>query len=246
MDTNNAPGTFNNSTNSTSDGFIISQYLAQYTDGVTSGTLTASGPSGSIRPELAFKYIKSKFGIIERSAFERRIEKLKKAFYAAADNGQDMLGEKILRELSKEIRESALYAKGYRVYIEREDLNRYKHKIKDGHISDTLYKKYTKVIPSDVVKKMLAAKPFFDEFVIYHYYNSEMEKKVEKKQKISAEEKAAMRDPILFGIIKETDRLYFIADWEDEFCDLTFDEVLDVVTEKRLTKYPEAFAADKK
>jgi hypothetical protein len=55
---------------------------------------------------------------------------------------------------------------------------------------------------------------------------------------MSSDEKSKMRDPILFGYIKETDRLYFIADWEDEYCDLTFDEIIDVVGENKLTKYP--------
>lgn len=36
-----------------------------------------------------------------------------------------------------------------------------------------------------------------------------------------------MKDPILFGKIKETDKLYFIADWQDEHCDLTFDKLID-------------------
>jgi hypothetical protein len=55
---------------------------------------------------------------------------------------------------------------------------------------------------------------------------------------MSSEEKQKMKDPILFGYIKETDRLYFIADWEDEYCDLTFDEIVDVIGENKLTKYP--------
>jgi hypothetical protein len=38
-----------------------------------------------------------------------------------------------------------------------------------------------------------------------------------------------MRDPVLFGIIKETDRLYFVADWEDDLCDLSFSEMIDAI-----------------
>ena len=67
-------------------------------------------------------------------------------------------------------------------------------------------------------------------------------RKREKKQKITPEEKSKMKDPILFGFIKETRRLYFVADWEDEHCDLTFDEICDVVGGKDedhvLTKNP--------
>ncbi len=35
------------------------------------------------------------------------------------------------------------------------------------------------------------------------------------------------KDPILFGITdRHPDRLYFIADWVDEFCDLTLSQLL--------------------
>jgi hypothetical protein len=38
-----------------------------------------------------------------------------------------------------------------------------------------------------------------------------------------------MKDPVLFGIIKETNKLYFIADWDDEFCNLSFEELADAI-----------------
>jgi len=53
---------------------------------------------------------------------------------------------------------------------------------------------------------------------------------------MTKEEIQKMKDPILFGMIKESNRLYFIDDWEDEYCDLTFDEIIDVIGENKLTK----------
>ena len=68
------------------------------------------------------------------------------------------------------------------------------------------------------------------------------EKKIEKKQKMSPGEKSAMKDPVLFGFINECNRLYYIADWEDELCDLSFEEILDVLGKKdeevALTRQP--------
>ncbi len=55
---------------------------------------------------------------------------------------------------------------------------------------------------------------------------------------MTPDEHRKMKDPILFGWIKENNRLYFIADWEDEFCDLTFDEIVDVVGETKIEKNP--------
>ena len=154
------------------------------------------------------------------------------------ENGQEALGNKLLLELAREVKESAIYAKGIRYYVDREVLSRVKNKIRDGHISDTKLKDYTRVIPKDVLAKKKAVEDVFDGFVIYHYYNNAIEKKLEKKQQMSPDEKRNMKDPILFGWINECDRLYFIGDWEDEYCDLTFDEIIGVVGEAKLSKTP--------
>lgn len=35
------------------------------------------------------------------------------------------------------------------------------------------------------------------------------------------------KDPILFGVIAGSNKLYFIGDWIDEYCDLRFDDVVN-------------------
>lgn len=202
--------------------------------------------AGKISPQLYFTYIKRKFGILERMKLDRRIKLIEAAFDEAVESGQNMLAEKILTDLSREIRESIIAAKGISEYIEREDLFRYKHKIKSGHISDTLLKDYTCVIPKEISDKIKKLKGAFDDFVIWHYYEEELEEKRAGKQKMSEGEKGKMRDPIVFGIIKETDRLYFIADWEDDYCDLTFDEIVDVIGSHRIGKKVEVGKVENK
>jgi hypothetical protein len=217
---------------------------ASWDSAVASGRLTIGSTYGdsnknqNIHPVLAFKFIKKKFGMLESITMQRRLVKLEKAFYQAIENGQEALGNKFLRELAKETRESTLYAKGVRNFVEREDVLKVKNRIRSGHISDSRFEDFTRVIPKDVLKKKKEVEGFFDGFIIYHYYNIEIEDKIAKKQKMSPDEKFKMKDPILFGYIKETDRLYFIADWEDEYCDLTFEEIVDVIGENKLTKYP--------
>lgn len=182
-----------------------------------------------VHPELYFKYIKKKFGMLDGMRLSSRLKKLEKAFHESIDGGQEALGEKMMHELLRETRESVLYAKGIRLFIERQDINKHKHNIRDGHISDTLLKNFTRIIPKNVLEKKRKYDGVFDDFVVFHYWNEEANKKIEEKQRMTADEKNKMRDPVLFGIIRETDRLYFIADWEDEFCDLTFEEMVDVI-----------------
>src|SRR3990167_3479974 len=184
---------------------------------------------GGLHPVLFFKYVKSKFGMLERMRMDRRLKILEKSFYTAIENGQDALGNKILKQMAIEVREAAIYTKGVKHFIEREDLVKHKRNIRGGHISDTLIKEYTRVIPKDVVEKKNKVKDCFDDFVIYHYWDEAAGKKAEKKERMTPEEKGRMRDPVLFGIIKETDRLYFVAEWDDELCDLSFTEMIDAI-----------------
>jgi hypothetical protein len=182
-----------------------------------------------IAPELYFRFVKKKFGTIEQMRLAGRLKRLEAAFNKAVDNGQTMLGEKLMRDLTRELRESAILAKGFKHFVEHDDLNKHKRNIREGYISDTIFKDYTRVIPEDVLEKKKKSEGLFDGYVVYHYYDQKAETKREKKQKMSMEEKARMRDPILFGVIKESTRLYFIADWEDELCDLSFDEIVDII-----------------
>lgn len=178
-----------------------------------------------ISPQLYFKYIKKKFGTLEGMKLNSRLKRLEKAFNKAVENGQDALGEKFMKEIVRETRESMIYAKGFKHFIEFSDLHKFKNKIRKGHISDTKLEHYTRVIPDDVLAKKKKSEGLFDGYVIYHYRSPE----ASDVKHMSDSERAAMRDPVLFGVIKESNRLYFVADWEDEYCDLTFEEIIDVV-----------------
>ena len=39
------------------------------------------------------------------------------------------------------------------------------------------------------------------------------------------------KGPILFGVIAGSNKLYFIGDWIDEYCDLRFDDVVKQCTD---------------
>lgn len=225
-----------NATNATSTSSYITITgngdVSDYISFESWGTGTANGGvsveakvTKGLSPELYFKYVKKKFGTLQSMRLNARLKKLEKAFNAAVENGQTALGEKMMREILRETRESMLYAKGIKHFVELEDVRKFKNKIRNGHISDTKFEKYTRVIPKDVLEKKKKVEDLFDGYVIYHYWNENQD----DVSKMTAQERADMRDPILFGVIKESERLYFIADWEDEYCDLTFEEMIDVI-----------------
>ncbi|MFA5174620.1 MAG: hypothetical protein WC438_05560 [Candidatus Pacearchaeota archaeon] len=216
----------NATTNST---FCIDGSAVYSTDSSSYTVEMKTDKQKGIHPVLYFKYIKKKFKMIERMRIDNRFKKLEKAFYKAVDSGQEALGEKLLKTLAIEMRETQMYAKGFKYYIEKGDLNKHKGNIRGGHISDTRLKDFTRDIPKKDKDKYNASLGLFDDYVVYHYWNEGEVEKVEKKEKMDPEEKSKMRDPILFGIIKETNKLYFIEEWEDEYCDLTFEELVDKI-----------------
>lgn len=229
-----------NSGTSTASGI----FSDSVTNVIITGEAMATTPMGGsikidkggkgLSPKVYFKYIKNKFGILEKISMDRRIAKLQKLVNEAIDNGQEALSESFFDRLVKEMRESELYAKGYRIFIEQEHLDKFRYKIRGRAISVTPLKNYVKVIPKDVIEKIKKTNGLFDTVVIVHYDPDGNAKKLTKEEE--------RKDPIAFGKIAESDRYYFIADWEDEYCDLTLDDIVDKLNldenDMRLDKNP--------
>jgi hypothetical protein len=187
---------------------------------------------GKIHPLLYFTYIKKKFKALEKKRLDNRIKDLQASFDAATNQGQMLLGERFMRDLIRETRECVLYAKGIRMFITREDLWKHKSNIKGGHISDTKLQDYVRVIPKNSLKKIQAMRPYFDDIVILHYYNPDQK----DLSKMTPEEKQKTKDPVAFGILSQSDRWYFITDWTDDHCDLTFEQIAKVIKKFDISK----------
>jgi hypothetical protein len=78
-----------------------------------------------------------------------------------------------------------------------------------------------KIIPDDVTEKINRADDLkvFDNFYILYY-------DPKGTTNIHYTEKPKPKDPICFGVIRGSDKMYFIADWIDEYCNLTYKDVL--------------------
>lgn len=62
-------------------------------------------------------------------------------------------------------------------------------------------------------------------YVVFTDYTGKIERQVQEERRV--------KDPILFGTFQDTEsktlleRFYFIADWEDEYCDLTLGKMVE-------------------
>jgi len=171
----------------------------------------------------------------ELAKIEKRSENYIKAIKEAKQFGQIALFEKLENMLKVVRQETQLYALGLKQIITEEQVVAFYKESEKGIRLDWI-KNFTRPIPNNFlkIKKKIDDIGIFDNYAIMHYdpdtksFSETIEEKKEKERK--------KRDPILFGLIKDSRKLYFIGDWKDEYCDLTLEEFIDKFGKKEMNK----------
>lgn len=150
-------------------------------------------------------------------SYEAGIEHLK-------NTGQEALYETMCADLEVHRSESQLYATGHRKLVTEQNIIEFAKKAPRELQLDWV-KNYTRSIPKKVVdvKVKLDELEIFDNYLVLHYNPDG------KGTELTEKEKKAKEDPILFGVILGSHKLYFIGDWIDEYCDLTFDKMIETL-----------------
>lgn len=165
-----------------------------------------------------------------------------------------MFIKKVL-EREKKILEAGLSPK----YVWLNDVKRYIALVENQNTKIIQLEHFERLIPEDVFKEILRVKSLgiFDKFAILYNEPEDpdgLDNKPTIKESID-KERQRLKDPIIFGYFKErykidktdnpgtfidadefthiSDKLYYIADWEDEYCDLTLEAVLDVLAKNK-------------
>jgi hypothetical protein len=153
-----------------------------------------------------------------------RAEGYAQAIDNAKKAGQRALVEQLTSGMNAARMEVQLLAIGLAKYLREEDVIRFYKLCPKGLRLDWV-QNFARMIPAALIdlKGRADAIGIFDNYVVLHY---------DPKAKSYAEtekEKAARKDPILFGLMKNRRLLYVVGDWVDEFCDLTLDQVADTI-----------------
>lgn len=151
----------------------------------------------------------------------------------ATKAGQTALVESLKLRLESAKSEAQLVAFKLNKYIlEEQIVDFYNQSKKDKNLKLTWIKHFIKPIPTKIldVKKDLDEQLIFDNYVVMHYdpNNDATDLTHEEKEEIIRRKK----DPILFGVLKNSRRLYYVGDWIDDYCDLTLDVVIETLGEK--------------
>lgn len=165
----------------------------------------------------------------------KRYESYRSLVEKAEANGQKALAEKLLAEADVIGLETQMFAAGLKQAISEEMLIKFVMESPRGLRLDWIGH-FARIIPDEVlgVKKKCDEMYIFDNYVILHYDpegKSFAQTEEERKREL-----ARKRDPILFGVLEKSRKLYFIGDWIDEYCDLTWDQLVDALDKQEVEK----------
>jgi hypothetical protein len=176
-----------------------------------------------------------KLAVGQEEAYVDRLKELVECMGYCDVTGQVALKERLFEQLITNKYESVLYVNGMYKAVSADKIVELAQGSQKALSLDYI-KNYGRVIPTDVIEKKLEADKLhvFDNYVILHYdpdgksyISTETEKRKEAEKK---------KDPILFGVIMGSDKLYYIADWVDEYCDLTFDKLTELLGKEIIEK----------
>ena len=179
-----------------------------------------------VQPMDALKFFTMVKASSKESAavYKDRVSKYLTALHNATNIGQTALQEELVRGLITNRYESVLYAEGCYYAVTEDLVAKFASQCEKG-LKLSYLKNFARPIPQEVIDKVAKMNELevFDNYVVLYY---DPEGKVYKE---TAYEEAKRRDPIIFGVIAGSKKLYYVADWIDEYCDLTLDAFVDAL-----------------
>lgn len=177
-----------------------------------------------------FEDVKLNFNELDKQKIDNVLNKYQLTLKNAEANNQISLIETINEYAETLKNELLLSTSEFNKYLTEKDVVNFHskasvhEKYKTG-LCLTYIKNFVKVIPNEIteLKKKADKIKVFDNYVILHYDPSGKAVKDTKK------EKKRKKDPILFGLIKGSKKLYYIGDWVDDYCDLTLDVIIEKI-----------------
>lgn len=197
--------------------------------------------------EEIFKVLKESVTQIDESKLKSSESNLLKIIKSGTDSGQAILVEKSLFMYDTLKKEEFLLEHGYQHYISKEDISKVKDALEAKNDRNILFVEatyYPRTIPDEIVErlKFLRDHNIFDSYYILYTDYTHKGRKIANGDINQPSKKDVKKDPILFGAFVKpseivqgmdmmNDRLYVIGDWEDEYCDLTLDKIIEVIPE---------------
>ena len=181
-----------------------------------------------LSPSEYFEIVKARKQTITNEDLSRIYDNCLSLLNKYKITGQTAGMRKLLFHLESVEAEREIVKMGITTFIYRDDIEEYIDNIAKDTVKIIELEKYEREIPDEIVAIIEQVKDKFDQlYVLFTDYTGKIERKVEKERR--------QKDPILFGTFQNErtktviDRFYFLGDWEDEYCDLTLDKMVNEV-----------------
>lgn len=181
-----------------------------------------------VTPTMYFNYVKDMKKNIEDENLQTVADNCLKLLQKTKLTGQTKAAKKIFAQYSLIMRELRAASFGFDTIVYKSDIEKFITKITKHPVKIIELANYPREVDDSVMDRLIVAKKneLFDEYyVLFTDYSMKETKKVAQERRD--------KDPILFGAFKTTDendipenRLFYIGDWIDEYCDLTLEEML--------------------
>ena len=181
-----------------------------------------------LSPSDYFNLVKEKKNTIDDQALQQIYDNCLTLLNKYRITGQTKAVKKLIFHLECIEKEHEIIKSGINTFVYRDDIEEFIESVSKDVVKIIELENYEREIPDDIVTLVGNVKDKFDKFyVVFTDYTGKVERQVTKERQD--------KDPILFGTLqdKETDtvidRFYYIGDWEDEYCDLTLDKMVNAV-----------------
>lgn len=179
-------------------------------------------------PSAYFNEVKNKKNVVTDTSLDEYYNNCLRLITKYESTGQQKALEKLIHLTSCVEKERIVIKSGVDTFVYRDDVFEYIEDVANDVVKIIEMENYSRDIPDDVIEKYNQTKGLFDKFyVLFTDYTGNSERKVQAEKR--------EKDPILFGVFVEkingnnylNDRMYVIGDWEDEYCDLTLEKMVN-------------------
>lgn len=180
-----------------------------------------------ISAKLYMKFMKSKLRKVDQKKMKSRLDRLAMLIGATEEIKQKALYEELCAEAVGIIKESELLSVGINKSIHQDTVHKFMDMVEDRVVKYSTLERFPRVIPKGVRSEIrrIQRAGVFQELWILYIDHTDTELKTNK-------DKILEKDPILFGKLRPNEEtLYYITDWVDEYCDLSFAAMVETIQE---------------
>lgn len=204
------------------------------------GLVKIDAESTHLEPYEYYNYLKSKLETQEQEKLDNELKILFDTLQKCNMTGQVNLSKNIKFNIDCILKERTLLCLGIKEYIDKDTVQQFVDTIKPKNsIKIIELQRYPRDIPEKEAKliSIIKRKNIFDQFYIVFTDLTKNDYKTDEERELVRRN----RDPICFGMFEDNNihkkfrRMYKICDWADDYCDLTFEKMIDKMNELNIT-----------